>query len=218
MFQGWTFSRAIHHTLLHYRATQHSTTVVSPAFLMLGCELHLPLDRLSPALPKGPLPRVRASATRQQRRMKQKFDLSARIKVPDIKAADWVRVHRPHTDNKLASYLSAPLQAGPSTFLLSNGTRWQASRLRKVPLPAHTTSVTPEATPSAWQDTPELQLTPQIAPAQAPDMPITCQLRFVPAHHRLPSLIPLFLHGLSAFVLAQGTSRTLCQHFMLETP
>ncbi len=176
LFQGWTFSRAIHHTLLHYRATQHSTTGVSPAFLMLGRELHLPLNRLSPALPKGPLSRVRASVTRQQRRMKQKFNLSARVKVPDIKTADWVRVRRPHRDNKLASYWSAPLQVthqlGPATFLLSNGTRWHSSRLRKVPPPAHTTSVTPEATPPAWQDTPALQLTPQIAPAQAPDMPI----------------------------------------------
>ncbi len=176
LFQGWTFSRAIHHTLLHYRATQHSTTGVSPAFLMLGRELHLPLDRLSPALPKGPLPNVRASVTRQQKRMKQKFDLSARVKVPDIKATDWVRVRRPHRDNKLASYWSAPLQIthqlGPATFLLSNGTRWHASRLRKVPPPAHTTGVTPQATPPAWQDTPACQLTPQIAPAQAPDMPI----------------------------------------------
>ncbi len=176
MFQGWTFSWAIHHTLLHYRATQHSTTGVSPAFLMLGRELHLPLDRLSPALPKDPLPNVRAFFTRQQRRMKQKFDLSARVKVPDIKATDWVRVRRPHRDNKLASYWSAPFQIthqlSPATFLLSNGTRWHASRLRKVPPPAHTTGITPQATPPAWQDTPAFHLTPQIAPAQAPDMPI----------------------------------------------
>ncbi|KAL0148064.1 hypothetical protein M9458_056604 [Cirrhinus mrigala] len=169
LFQGWSFSQAIHHTLLHYRATQHS-----PAFLMLGRELHLPLDRLTPALPQEPLQRVRASVTRQQRRMKQKFDLSARVKVPDIKATDWVRVRRPHRDNKLASYWSAPLQVthqlGPATFLLSDGTRWHASRLRKVPPLAHTTGVTSQATPTARQDTPALQLTPRIAPAQAPDI------------------------------------------------
>ncbi|RXN17684.1 putative protein K02A2.6-like protein [Labeo rohita] len=127
LFQGWSFSQAIHHTLLHYRATQHSTTGVSPAFLMLGRKLHLPLDRPSPALPQEPLQRVRASVTCQQRRMKQKFDLSTRVKVPDIKAADWVRVRRPHRDNELASYWSAPLQVihqlGPATFLLSDGTR-----------------------------------------------------------------------------------------------
>ncbi|KAL0148985.1 hypothetical protein M9458_055789 [Cirrhinus mrigala] len=129
---------------------------------------------LSPALPQEPLQRVRTSVTRQQRRMKQKFDLSAQVKVPDIKAADWVRVRRPHRDNKLASYWSAPLQVthqlGPATFLLSDGTRWHASRLRKVPPLAHTTVVTSQATPPARQDTPALQLTPQIAPAQAPDI------------------------------------------------
>lgn len=143
---------------------------------MLGRELHLPLDMLSPALPQGPLPRVRASVAHQQRRMKHKFDLSARAKVPDIKAADWVRVHRPHRDNKLASYWSSPLQVthqlGPVTFLLSDGTWWHASRLRKVPPPVHTTGVTSQATPPAWQDTPALQLIPQIAPARAADMPI----------------------------------------------
>ncbi|RXN34374.1 gypsy-16 si [Labeo rohita] len=102
------------------------------------------------------------------------FDLSARVKVPDIKATDWVRVRRPHRDNKLASYWSAPLQVthqlGPATFLLSDGTRWHASRLRKVPPLAHTTGVTSQATPTARQDTPALQLTPRIAPAQAPDI------------------------------------------------
>lgn len=174
LFQGWTFSQVIHHTLLHYRAIQHSTTGVSTAFLMLGHELHLPLDRLSPTLPQGP--RVRASVAHQQRRIKQKFDLSACAKVPDIQAADWVRVRRPHRDHKLASYWSSPLQVthqlGPVTFLLSDGTRWHASCLCKVPPPAHATGVTSPGTPPAWQDTPALQLTPQIAPARAPDMPI----------------------------------------------
>ncbi len=42
----------------------------------------------------------------------------------------------------------------------------------KVPPPAHTTGVKPQATPPAWQDTPAFQLTPQIAHSQAPDMPI----------------------------------------------
>ncbi len=175
----------------HSAALQGSTTWVSPAFLMLGRELHIPLDRLSPALPKGPLPNVRASVTRQQRRMKQKFDLSARVKVPDFKATDWVRVRRPHRDNKLASYWTAPLQIthqlGPATFLLCNGTRWHASRLRKVPPPAHTTGVTPQATPSAWQDTPAFQLTPQIAPAQAPDINLPAEICACPSQTAQPN-------------------------------
>ncbi|KAL0148283.1 hypothetical protein M9458_056429 [Cirrhinus mrigala] len=150
------------------------TTDNGPQLISAEFTTYLQKQRLSPALPQEPLQRVRASVTRQQRRMKQKFDLSARVKVPDIKATDWVRVRRPHRDNKLASYWSAPLQVthqlGPATFLLSDGTRWHASRLRKVPPLAHTTGVTSQATPTARQDTPALQLTPRIAPAQAPDI------------------------------------------------
>ncbi|KAL1276563.1 hypothetical protein QQF64_036186 [Cirrhinus molitorella] len=47
------------------------------SFPLLRRELHLPFDRLCPALPHGPLQRVRAYVTRHQRTMKQKFDLSA---------------------------------------------------------------------------------------------------------------------------------------------
>lgn len=176
LVQGWTFTQALRHTLLHYRATQHSTTGVSPALLMLGRELHLPLDRLSPGLPQRPPPRVRASVTRQQSRMKQTFDLSVRAKAPDIKATEWVRVCRPHRGNKLASYWSIPLQVtrqlGSATFLLSDGSRWHASRLRKVPPPVQTTGATPQTAPLAVQDTPTPQLVPQIVPDQSPDTPV----------------------------------------------
>ncbi|KAL2095998.1 hypothetical protein ACEWY4_008146 [Coilia grayii] len=67
LVQGWTFSQALRHTLLHYRATHHphQPTGVSPALLVLGRELRLPLDRLSAGLPQRPQPRVRASVTRQ---------------------------------------------------------------------------------------------------------------------------------------------------------
>lgn len=47
--QGYTFKQAIHFTLLHYWASQHSTTGASPASLILGKELNLPLDRLHPS-------------------------------------------------------------------------------------------------------------------------------------------------------------------------
>ena len=42
--QGCTFNPSLLQTLLHYRATPHSTTGVSPASLMLGWELLLPLE------------------------------------------------------------------------------------------------------------------------------------------------------------------------------
>ena len=44
--EGFQFSAVLLRTLLHYRATRHTTTDSSPALLMLGRELSLPLDRL----------------------------------------------------------------------------------------------------------------------------------------------------------------------------
>lgn len=176
LVQGWAFPQALRHTLLHYRATQHSTTGVSPALLMLGRELRLPLDRLSPESPQRPPPRVKASVTRQQRRMKQAFDHSARAKAPDIKPMEWVRVCRPHRGNKLASYWSAPLQVtrqlGPATFLLSDGSRWHASRLRRVAPPKLTPPVTPHVIPPASHYTSAPEQAPQIAPEEITDTPI----------------------------------------------
>jgi len=55
---GTPFSSALESTLLHYRATRHTTTGPSPAVLMLGWELQLPLDHLRP--PKGEAPAASA--------------------------------------------------------------------------------------------------------------------------------------------------------------
>ena len=170
MAQGCSFSHALRHTLLHYRATKHSTTGVSPASLMLGRELTLPLDRLrsptSLSPPLSPSPVVRASVTQKQAQMKRRFDLSKRAKVPVIAASDWVRVRRPHRDNKMASFWSSPFQVarqlGPATFLLSDGSRWHSSRLRKVPAPPHTAVDTPLTVHYP---------VPLAAPAQVMDIP-----------------------------------------------
>ena len=186
MAQGCSFTHALRHTLLHYRATKHSTTGVSPASLMLGRELTLPLDRLRCPLPSSPppspLPAVEASVNRQQALMKRRFDQSRRAKVPVIAAGDWVRVRRPHRDNKMASFWSSPLQVarqlGPATYLLNNGSRWHSSRLRKVPPPPspHLATTAPRPVPLA-------------APAQGMDIPQPAQplarptrVRSRPAH------------------------------------
>ncbi|KAF7641975.1 hypothetical protein LDENG_00267010 [Lucifuga dentata] len=42
------FSSVLLSTLLHYRVTPYTTTGSSPASLMMGCELQLPLNRLQP--------------------------------------------------------------------------------------------------------------------------------------------------------------------------
>jgi hypothetical protein len=50
MSEGYSLMAALSQTLLHYRATAHSTTGVSPAALMLKRELVLPLSRLCPPM------------------------------------------------------------------------------------------------------------------------------------------------------------------------
>lgn len=141
---GFQFSTALQRTLLHNRATQHSTTEGSPARLMLGWELSLPLDRLrAPTQPtsseqqgvhRQSSDQLCDRVTAQQHRMKQRFDRSHRAKPPAFTTLDWVRVRRPTRGHKLMSFLSDPLQMteplGPATFRLSDGTRWHARRLR----------------------------------------------------------------------------------------
>ena len=82
--QGCTLTTSLLQTLLHYRATRHATTGVSPASLMLGRELQLPLDRFRPTAAWAPAHPVRAAVDTRQRRMKDRFDRARRAKPPAI--------------------------------------------------------------------------------------------------------------------------------------
>lgn len=155
MADGFPFSTALRRTLLHYRASQHSTTGRSPAFLMLGRELQLPLDRLRASVAAPPPAREHARVHNQQRQMKQRYDRTRRVKTPSITALDWVRVRRPHRAHKLQSFWTTPMQVtdqlGPATYRLSDGSRWHASRLRRVPPPAEApVPMAPRAAAGMW--------------------------------------------------------------------
>ncbi|KAJ8333463.1 hypothetical protein SKAU_G00414710 [Synaphobranchus kaupii] len=137
---GLPFSAALRCTLLHYRATPHSTTGSSPALLMMGRELQLPLDRLRAPTAPAAAPYQSDRVTDRQRRMKQRFDKRRRVRPPPFAVLDWVRVRRPNRNHKLLSFWSTPLQVtdqlGPATFHLADGSRWHASRLRRVAPPS----------------------------------------------------------------------------------
>lgn len=138
--QGCSFNEALSQTLLHYRAAQHATTGVSPAKLMLGRELELPLHRLCPPTSHGGNPVVKARVREQQLKAWGRFDAKKKARIPRIFPMDWVRVQLPHRKNKLHTFWSQPQQVqkqlGLVTFQLSDGSRWHASRLRKVPCPS----------------------------------------------------------------------------------
>uniref|UniRef100_A0A672INC6 Gypsy retrotransposon integrase-like protein 1 n=1 Tax=Salarias fasciatus TaxID=181472 RepID=A0A672INC6_SALFA len=173
MADGLPFSDSLQSTLMHYRATPHSTTGSSPALLMLGRELQLPLERLR--RPGSNVPAV-ATSTRgrvaeQQRRMKQRFDKEHRARHPALAVSDWVRVRRPTRSHKLLSFWSTPLQVaaqlGPATFRLADGSHWHASRLRRVAPPSLTDHLTPSdlvTTDGVWDPLHE----PMEAPAGQP--------------------------------------------------
>uniref|UniRef100_A0A674DZP4 Gypsy retrotransposon integrase-like protein 1 n=1 Tax=Salmo trutta TaxID=8032 RepID=A0A674DZP4_SALTR len=113
LVQGCTFQTALNQTLMHYRASKHTTTQASPASLMLGREMELPLDRLRTQRVAEPATRCtqeKQAVTRHQREMKQRFDKAHRVKKSIIQVSDWVRARRPQRCNKMASFWSDPLQ------------------------------------------------------------------------------------------------------------
>ena len=121
---------------------------------MLGRELQLPLDRLRASVTAPRPAHVRDRVHHEQRQMKQRFDKTRRVRTPPFTALDWVRIRRPHRGHKLQSFWSAPMQItdqlGPATFRLSDGSRWHASRLRRVTPPASMDAEVPETvTPPA---------------------------------------------------------------------
>ncbi|XP_036384580.1 uncharacterized protein K02A2.6-like [Megalops cyprinoides] len=157
--QGCTFSASLLQTLLHYRATPHATTGVSPASLMLGRELQLPLDRLRPALAQTPAHPIQEKVDARQYQMKTRFDGRQRARSPTIAVHDWVRIRRPLRENKLQSFWSHPVQVSqrldPATYKLTDGTRWHSSRLRRVQAPVGLSeSMAPVTATSAPQDGP----------------------------------------------------------------
>lgn len=173
--QGYTFQTALNLTLMHYRASQHTTTQASPALLMLGREMDLPLDRLRPqelsaAASGGTWAAAKAAVTSNQRRMKANFDRRHKAKPSTITVLDWVRVQRPHRSNKMASFWSKPLQVdrqlGPATFLLSDGSHWHASRLRKVPNPFNSNMCSQAREPSGGPTHSSAFAPPSLGPVQ----------------------------------------------------
>ena len=120
LFQGCTFQAALNQTLLHYRASQHATTQASPASLMLGREMDLPLGRLRPRDAVSPETLNTRDATQavvreKQRVMKQRFDKKHRVKSTAMCWTGFGPVG--------LSPFQVTRQLGPAAFMLSDGSR-----------------------------------------------------------------------------------------------
>ena len=125
MAEGNTFPDAVCTTLCNHRATPHTLIDISPAELMTGRKLTLPLDALKKPQPPTPMRRAEIIADKKK----------ATKAYTDQKRRDWVRVKRRHRGRKMKPSLSASLpitkRVGPSTFLLQDGNSntWNARRL-----------------------------------------------------------------------------------------
>lgn len=85
MVQGYMFQAALNLTLMHNSASQHISTQASPALLMLGRELELPLDRfrpqeLFPAKESSTWAAAKAAVTSIHRKMKDIFEKRYKVK------------------------------------------------------------------------------------------------------------------------------------------
>lgn len=135
LLEGKSFDESIKLILQNYRATKHSLTNKSPAELMIGRNLRLPLDCLKPETDKKTSNSVDISKNVKEKQLKSKVytDKIKHAKLPDFKIGDWVRIRRPDRGHKLKPTLSPPQRIaellGKSSYRLEDRTVWNARRL-----------------------------------------------------------------------------------------
>ena len=150
--EGKSFDTILRSTLANYRSTVHSTTGTSPAELISGRKMRMPLDllRLHPHSPSVhfSLPStstsststpdsdqsLRAHVSHRQRYYKQYADKRRRTSDRSFQTGDNVRYRIPVRHSKLDPVWSAPFKviSKPSadTARLENGSTWNAVDLK----------------------------------------------------------------------------------------
>ena len=137
--EGNPFKEALRTILQNYRATPHALTKLSPAELMIGRKLVLPLDVLKPTVAptKGPvdIKELAKQVAQWQTATKEYNDAKRCSQEPQLQIGQWVRVKRPQKGHMLRPSLSKPhrlvSRIGPSTFRLDDGTTWNVRRLAR---------------------------------------------------------------------------------------
>ncbi|KAM9309983.1 trypsinogen-like protein 3 [Pholidichthys leucotaenia] len=181
------------------RALVHATTGCSPAALMVGRELSLPVNHLGPPVvsPQKDMVALRSRVTGQQRRKKWRFDKKHRARDYDLRERDGVWVRHPVWTHKLQPVWTGPQQITrqrrPDTFKLDgeldDESRWHASRLR-CSLPDRDLDNTRHLSESwDWATTPDVdsQAVPMVPGAYPLDDGKVCQPHSKPWH--------VYLHG-----------------------
>ncbi|KAI2642379.1 Retrovirus-related Pol polyprotein from transposon opus [Labeo rohita] len=123
--------------LKSYRATPHATTGETPFLLLRGRPMRTKLNVLLPDDSPDQFTQVRARGTQRQNKSKQYTDRKRGSKFLKVAIGDKVRVRKPFHVKKGEARFTDPLsvqqQTGPSTFILSDGKRWNSARLSLCP-------------------------------------------------------------------------------------
>lgn len=122
--------------LHNYRATPHSTTGVSPFELLRGRKMRTKLN-IFPPQKERVHEDVRRTVRERQCAMKVYTDTKRGAKAPRFKCGDNVRIRKPMHVHKADARFTGPLsvkkQIGPSTYILSDGKKWNATHLTLYP-------------------------------------------------------------------------------------
>ena len=167
------FAAHVKRRLALYRAAPHCTTGMSPSESLHGRRMRLDLPVMS--ADSAPDADLRARVQTQQRRNARNYNRRRGVREPSIQPGDMVRVRRPgHTPKNMSRFGPAQKvvrRAGNAAFLLSDGTRWNASHLAVVPTasPAATSDGDPSA--SGFHLLPALADQHEPAPASQPATP-----------------------------------------------
>jgi hypothetical protein len=126
--------QAVQELLLAYRTAPHSLTEKTPAELMLGRKLRMPLDKLRPPVPESAtFQDLRAQITQKQHRLWKRRPTpndTEQRRLQAVTPGTLVRVRRPRRV-KLTSGISEPkrvVNRQGKTVELEDGSRWHLSR------------------------------------------------------------------------------------------
>ena len=84
-----------------YRATPHALTNVSPAELMIGRKIILPIDKLSKLNEENDEPHIKELSRRIANHQSATKAYTANNNQSRFKHGDWVRIKRPKSGRKL---------------------------------------------------------------------------------------------------------------------
>lgn len=131
------WKQAVTEFLQNYCATTHATTGATPFELLRNRKMRTELNVLPVSDKIKSHEQVKDTVHHKQQKSKEYADRKAGAKVPTFQVSDTVRVRRPWHVHKGSCRFIGPLtvikKVGSSTYLLSDGRKWNASKLAPFP-------------------------------------------------------------------------------------